>query len=134
MGGKDHLPQASALICAYRPHAVSDAAGAFARQAVASAAPPSAGRARALLFCASRLAAFGERVGLELSPEVLLGEAVIERFVLCGTAGLSPASVRTIKTNLRSLARALEAYPQPAPVPLPRERAKAPYSQAEIDG
>lgn len=134
MGGKDHLPQASALICAYRPHAVSDAAGAFARQAVASAAPRSAARARALLFCASRLAAFGERVGSELSPEVLLGEAVIERFILCGTAGLSPASVRTIRTNLRSLARALEAYPQPAPVPLPRERAKAPYSQAEIDG
>ena len=134
MGGKDHLPQASALICAYRPHAVSDAAGAFARQAVASAAPRSAGRARALLFCASRLAAFGERAGLELSPEVLLGEAVIERFILCGTAGLAPASVRTIRTNLRSLACVLEAYPQPAPVALPRERAKAPYSQAEIDG
>lgn len=134
MGGKDHLPQVSALICAYRSHAVSDAAGAFARQVVASAAPGSAGRARTLLFCASRLAAFGERVGLELSGEVLLGEAVIERFMLCGTTGLSPASVRTIRTNLRSLARALETYPQPAPVPLPRERAKAPYSQAEIDG
>jgi integrase len=123
-----------ATIAAYRPCAVSEAAGAFARQAVDRACPESPARAKALLFCTSRLGAFAERVGLELSPEVLLREAVIERFILCGTAGLSPASVRTIRTNLRSLARALEAYPQPAPTPLPRERAKAPYSPAQIEG
>jgi integrase len=122
------------VIAAYRPCAVSDAAGAFARQVVAAVSPGRAERAKALLFCASRLAAFGESVGLEFEAQVLLDPAVIERFILCATAGLSPASVRTIRANLRSLARALEAHPQPAPVALPRERAKAPYSETEIDG
>jgi hypothetical protein len=51
---------------------VSEAAGAFARQVVAKAAPERSARARALLFAASRLAAFGESVGLELQAEVLL--------------------------------------------------------------
>jgi integrase len=85
------------------------------------------------LFAASRLAAFAERAGLELD-RTLLCEAVIERLVLQGRDRLSPASVRTLRTNLRSLARSLERYPQPTPVPLVRERAKAPYSEAEIDG
>jgi integrase len=124
----------SALIAAYRPCAVSDAAGAFARCVVGSAAPRSPERAKALLFCAGRLAAFGEETGLELCAETLLCEASIERFILCGTGGLSPASVRTIRTNLRALARTLVRHPEPRPVPLPRERAKAPYSDAEIDG
>jgi integrase len=66
--------------------------------------------------------------------EALLCEPVIERFVLVGCSGVSPATRRTLRTNLRALARALERYPQPAPVALPRERAKAPYSPAEIEG
>lgn len=123
-----------AVIAAYRPHAVSEAAGCFSRQVVAAAAPESPARAKALLFCASRIAAFGESVGLELEAEVLLQGAVIERFILCGTRGFSPASRRTLRTNLRSLARAIENHPCPPPRALPRERAKAPYSQAEIDG
>ena len=65
---------------------------------------------------------------------MLLSEAVIERFVLVGCEGLSPASVRTLRTNLRALARAVERYPPPVRTPLPRERAKAPYSLAEIAG
>ena len=65
---------------------------------------------------------------------MLLCEASIERFIACGTAGLSPASVRTLRTNLRALARSLEAHPRPRPVALPRERAKAPYTRVEIDG
>jgi integrase len=128
----DPTPQASAAICAYRPCSVSEAAGAFARQVVAEAAPERAARARALLFAASRLAAFGESVGLELEAEVLLHPAVIERFILAAPETLSPASVRTLRTNLRSLARALQAHPQPAPVALARERAKEPYSEAQI--
>ena len=59
---------------------------------------------------------------------------MIERFVLVGCPGVSPATRRTLRTNLRALAHALEAYPQPAPVPLARERAKRPYSLTEIDG
>jgi hypothetical protein len=40
------------------------------------------------------LGCFAERVGLELDG-ALLSEAVIERLVLVGCGGLSPASVRT---------------------------------------
>jgi integrase len=101
---------------------------------IASAVPPTRARSKALLFAASRLVGFAERLGLELSSDVVLSEPVIERLVLQGCEGLSPASVRTLRTNLRWLARALERYPQPAPVPLVRERAKQPYSQAEIAG
>lgn len=125
-------PSAVAAICAYRPHAVSESAGAFARVVVARAQPGTPARAKALLFAASRLAAFGESVGLELRCEVLLHPAVIERFILAAPKTLSPASVRTLATNLRALARALQAHPQPAPTPLPRERAKPPYSDPEI--
>jgi integrase len=121
-------------IAAYRPCAVSEAAGAFARHAVGRACPESPARAKALLFAASRLGAFGEGIGLELEARALLGDAVIERFIICGTRGLSPATARTLRTNLRALARMLEAHPDPLPTPLPRERAKPPYSAAEIDG
>lgn len=121
-------------IDAYAPCSVSAGAGAFAREVVARAAPRSSQRAKALLFCASRVAAFAESVGLELRAEALLSEAVIERFVLVGCDGVSPATRRTLRTNLRALARAFERYPEPPPTPLPREAAKRPYSDAEIEG
>ncbi|MBV8432445.1 MAG: hypothetical protein JO244_14870 [Solirubrobacterales bacterium] len=126
--------QVSVAVAAYAPGSLSTQAARFARSVVTAAAPSTAGRARALLFAAGRLAAFAERVGLELRAEALLSEAVIERFVLVGCDGLAPASVRTLRTNLRALAHSLERYPQPAPTPLPRERAKRPYSPAEIEG
>jgi integrase len=123
-----------AAIAAFAPRSVSARAAAFARAVVAAAAPASSARARALLFAASRLAAFGERVGLQLRAEVLLHPSVIERFALEGCRAVSPATRRTLRTNLRALARSLEADPQPAPVPLARERAKAPYGESEIAG
>lgn len=130
--GSSPVSEPSALICAYRPVTVSEAAGAFARAVVARACPSGPARAKALLFAASRLAAFGESVGLELRAEVLLHRSVIERFIAEGERTLSPATRRTLASNLRSLARALRAHPGPAPVALGRERAKPPYSDAEI--
>jgi integrase len=127
-------PKAAAAIAAYAPGSLSGQAAQFAREVVARAAPETPARAKALLFAAGRLACFAEQLGLELSAGVLLSEAVIERLVLVGCDGLAPASVRTLRTNLRSLARWLERCPAPVPVPLERERAKAPYSEAEIDG
>src|SRR5579875_1879744 len=121
-------------IASYRPRGVSDETLTFARALVARAEPRTPERAKALLFAASRLASFAEAVGLCPSPEELLCEAVIERFLLQGTAALSPASRRTLRSNLRALGRALGSHPQPLPVPLGRERAKAPYSEAEIEG
>ena len=113
---------------------MSSAAGAFARQVVGKAAPERPERARALLFAASRLAAFGESVGLEFEAQVLLDPAVIERFIVAGERTFSPPTRRTLRTNLRYLARRLEAHPQPQPMALPRERSKPPYSEAEIAG
>jgi integrase len=126
--------QAFAVIAGWAPRSLSEAAAAFAREVVTRAAPSTPGRAKALLFAAGRLAGFAERVGLELEAGVVLHTSVIERFVLTGAGGVSPATRRTLRTNLRALARALERYPEPTAVPLMRERAKQPYSPAEIDG
>lgn len=124
---------AAGVIVAYAPCSLSAPAAEFARAVVAQAGPVTAGRAKALLFAAGRLACFAERVGLGLEAGVLLSGAVIERFVLVACAGVSPATRRTLRTNLRSLARAIDRYPPPVPVALVRERAKRPYSPAEID-
>jgi len=130
----DRAAAAAAVIAAYAPRSMSGEAGAFVRATVAQALPPTPARAKALLFACSQLAAFAQRTGLELAPEVLLTPAVVERLVLVGCERLSPASVRTVRTNLRALARSRERFPEPAPVPLGRERAKAPYREAEIEG
>jgi integrase len=125
---------AAAATAAYAPASLSSQAAAFARSAVARAAPRTRERAKALLYAAGRLAAFGESVGMELSAEALLAEATIERFILTGCRAVSAATRRTLRTNLRALARAHRAHPSPQPAALPRERAKAPYEEAEIDG
>lgn len=132
--GSDQAARAARVIAAWAPRSLSPAAAGFARAVVERAAPPTPARAKALLFAAGRLAAFAERSGLELAPGVLLADATVERLVLCGCGGLSPASVRTLRANLRALARALAAYPEPAPVAVARDRAKAPYSPAEVEG
>jgi len=121
-------------IVAWAPVSLSAPAAAFARAVVAEAGPATPSRARALLFAAGRLAAFGESVGLQLEPGVLLHAAVVERFAVVGCGGVSPATRRTLRTNLRFLARHVGPPAGPAPVALPRERAKAPYSDAEIAG
>jgi integrase len=101
---------------------------------VRRAVPSTPGRAKALLFAAGRLVAFGERMGLALEAQVLLAPATIERFVLEGCSSVAPATRRTLRTNLRALARATERDPEPAVVALSRERAKPPYSPGEIAG
>jgi integrase len=130
------VPAASAAraIAAYAPRSVSAGAAAFTRAVVAQAAPATPARCKAWLFAAGKLAGFAESVGLEFSSDVVLCEAVIERFILVGCPAVSPATRRTLRTNLRSLARASERYPEPSAVPLARERAKRPYSPGEIDG
>ena len=125
---------AAAAIAAYAPASLSPEAAAFARSAAARAAPRRRERAKALLYAAGRLATFGESLGMELGAEALLAEASVERFVLTGCPAVSPATRRTLRTNLRALARAHRAAPRPEPSPLPRERAKAPYGEAEIEG
>jgi hypothetical protein len=100
-------PGAAAAIAAYAPRSLSPEALGFARAVVARAAAATPARARALLYAAARLAAFGESVGLELASELLLEPAAIERFIVTREGALSPPTRRTLRTNLRALARAL---------------------------
>jgi integrase len=108
-------------------------AAAFARQVVAGCGPLSRDRAKNLLWAAGKLAAWGISAGLEPVPEVLLHPSVIERFT-AHAPGLSPAARRTLRTSLRFIAGKVVPHLNPADEPLPRQRAKAPYTAAEIAG
>jgi hypothetical protein len=120
-------------IARWRPSSVSPPAAAFARQVVPAARPGGQERAKNLLWAAARLADYAIPLGLEAAPQVLLHPSVIERFAATAP-GLSPVARRTLRTNLRFLARRVVPQLAPADTPLPRERAKAPYSPAEIAG
>jgi hypothetical protein len=127
--------EVAAYAARWKPAAGTPAeAGAFARQVVAGCGPlPTQDRAKNLLWAAVRLAAWGTRAGLEPVPGALLHPSVIERFT-AHSPGLSPAARRTLRTNLRFIARRVVPHLDPADRPLPRGRAKAPYSAAEIAG
>jgi len=124
---------ATAYIARWRPSSVSPQGAAFARQVVPLAAPAGAERARNLLWAAGKLADYGIGLGLDPVPGVLLHPSVAERFTRCAP-GLSGVARRTLRTNLRFIGRRVVPHLYPADVPLPRERAKAPYSPAEIAG
>jgi len=108
-------------------------AAAFARKVVAACGPLGRDRAKNLLWAAGKLAAWGISVGLDPVPEVLLHPSVIERFA-AHAPGLSGVARRTLRTSLRFIARQVVPHLDPADAPLPRERAKAPYTPAEIAG
>ena len=107
-------------------------AAGFARAVVTQAAPGGQERAKNLLWAAGRLADYGIGLGLEPVPGVL-HPSVIERFT-AHAPGLTGVTRRTLRTNLRFIARRVVPQLAPADAPLPRERAKAPYSPAEIAG
>jgi hypothetical protein len=108
-------------------------AAAFARTVVAGCGPLGRDRAKNLLWAAGKLAGYGISIGLEPVPEVLLHRSVIERFTAHGP-GLSGAARRTLRTNLRFIARQVVPHLDPADAPLPRGRAKKPYTAGEIAG
>jgi len=110
-----------------------EAAAGFARTVVAASAPGNRDRAKCLLWAASKLAAWAIPLGMEPVPGVLLHPSVIERFA-AHAPGISGPARRTLRTSLRFLARCVVPHLDPADAPLPRERAKKPYSAAEIDG
>jgi hypothetical protein len=110
-------------IARWGPPSVSPQAAGFARAVVERAGPGGQERAKNLLWAAGKLADHAVGLGLDPAPEVLLHPSVIERFTTCAP-GLSGVARRTLRTNLRFIAR--RAVPQlaPADAPLPRERAK----------
>jgi integrase len=120
-------------IAGWRPSSAPPRAAAFARQVVTAAAPAGRDRAKNLLWAAAKLAGWAIPLGLEPAPQVLLHPSVIERFA-AHSPGLSGPARRTLRTNLRFIARAVVPHLDPADEPLPRERAKAPYTAAEIGG
>ncbi|MGH9126451.1 MAG: hypothetical protein ACRDZ8_17245 [Acidimicrobiales bacterium] len=115
----------------WRPRLVGVEAAGFARSVVAAAGPSSVARARALLFACSRVAAFAASVGLELRPEVVLHPATVERYIATATAMSAPTR-RTVRTNVRHVAARVGPLRPPRPAVLPRERAKDPYTTAEV--
>jgi integrase len=131
--GDDGADLAAGYIARWRPSSLSPQAAAFARDVIAQVAPEGKERAKNLLWAAGKLADFGTGLGLDAVPEVLLHPSVAERFTRCAP-GLSGAARRTLRTNLRFIGRRVVPQLYPQDMPLPRERAKAPYSPAEIAG
>jgi hypothetical protein len=124
-------PGLAGYIAGWGPPSVSPAGAGFARHVVAACGPAGQERARNLLWAAGRLADYGIGLGLPPAAEVLLHPSVIERFA-AHPPGLTGVTRRTLRTNLRFIARRVVPHLDPADAPLPRERAKAPYTPAEI--
>jgi hypothetical protein len=126
-------PGVAAYIARWRPSSVPPQAAAFARDVIMAVQPGGQERAKNLLWAAGRLAGYAASAGLALEPQVVFHPSVIERFARCAP-GLSPVARRTLRTNQRFIARRVVPQLYPADAPLPRERAKMPYSPAEIAG
>ena len=129
-GGADLV---AGYIARWRPSSVSPEAAAFARDVIGQVAPEGRERAKNLLWAAGKLADYAIPLGLEPVPGVLLHPSTAERFTRCAP-GLSGAARRTLRTNLRFIGRRVVPHLYPADALLPRDRAKQPYSAAEIAG
>ena len=112
---------------------MSPRAAAFARDVITAVAPGGQERAKNLLWAAGKLADYAIGLGLDPVPETVLHPSVAERFTRCAP-GLSGVARRTLRTNLRFIGRRVVPHLYPADLPLPRERAKKPYSPAQIGG
>jgi hypothetical protein len=123
----------AAYVGRWQPSSVSAEAAAFARDVITTVRPGGRERAKNLLWAAGKLADWAIGLGLEAVPDVVLHPSVAERFTRCAP-GLSPVARRTLRTNLRFIGRRVVPQLYPADLPLPRERAKAPYSPAQIAG
>ena len=100
-------------IARWKPAAgVPAAAGEFARAVVAAAAPGNRERAKCLLWAAGKLASWAIPLGMEPVPGVLLHPSVIERFA-AHAPGMTGVARRTLRTNLRFLARAVVPHLDP---------------------
>lgn len=120
------------VISGWEPRTVSPEAARFAKDVVVCLCPIAPARAKDLLYATSKLAEFCISVGLELDRETVFSPFVIERFARVGTPRASPATTRTLRTNLRFVSRRVVAQQVPEAAPLVRQRAKAPYSRDEI--
>jgi integrase len=126
-------PEAAAVIATWRTPCSARAA-AFAREVVTRSAPEGAARARTLLWSCARLATWGEQKGLEPCATALLHPSVLERYVLSGLADLSEGTRRTMRANLRYVARhAAPQFAAPRAAVLRRDTLKRPYTDAQVE-
>jgi hypothetical protein len=123
----------TAYIGRWEPSSVSPPGAVFARDVITRTGPDGRERAKNLLWAAGKLADWALPLGLEPVPEVLLHPSVTERFTR-SAPGLSGAARRTLRTNLRFTGRRVVPQFYPQDMPLPRDRAKMPYSPAQISG
>ena len=126
-------PATTDVIARYGPRSVTEEVAAFARTVVAMAEPASGARTKALLFAAAKLGTFATSVGLELAPPVVLAPSVIERYIVAEGDTLGGATARTVRSNLRALARSVLVHQPPAPLALvardPRRPIRRPGSR-----
>ena len=108
-------------IAGWQPSSVSPPAAGFARAVVTQAAPGGQERAKNRRWAAGRLADWATGLGLDPVPEVLLHSSVIERFT-AHTPGLTGVSRRTLRTNLRFIARVTGTHLSWPPSPAGRRR------------
>jgi hypothetical protein len=133
MGPGVPVDAVEAAIANYSPRTLAPELVAFAQAAVRCARPKGPARAKALLFGASKIGAFAQARGLELTAPVVFSPSFIERYIVTEQASLGVATRRTLRSNLRFISHAVISAGPPGPVPLSRERAKAPYGPAEIE-
>ncbi len=123
----------ASLIASYEAVGMASEASAFAKMVVSSCDPVGFSRARTLLWSCGRLGGFALSVGLEATPEILLSQAVIERFVATGMAELSESTRRSVRANLRFVARhVVPGLCGARPVPMARSALPVPYLKSEI--
>jgi hypothetical protein len=118
-------------IAHFTPRAASHVA-TFAKETTLAAHPSTSARAKALLFALTKLGAFAVWIGVELDPALCLSPSMIERFIVTEGKRLTPPTRRTLRSNLRFVARRVLVNNPPAPIALSREAAKAPYSEKEL--
>jgi integrase len=121
----------ASVIASYEAVGMASEASAFAKRVVSSCDPVGFCRARTLLWSCGRLCEFAIGIGLEATPEILLSQAVIERFVATGMPELSESTRRSVRTNLRFVAR--HVVPGGArPATMARSALPVPYLKSEI--
>ena len=127
-------PAVAHAISGWRSDALGERGQALARELVAAAAPESAARARAFLFAAAKLAAFGESVGLELSARgaaAPVGDRAVHRSGRGRALASHPPHAQDKPAGARPRARALSAACAGAAA---AGASKSPYGDSEIAG
>jgi len=105
----------------------------FVRDAVGRAEPGAVYEARRLMNVVAQLAAWADRCGLALVPEVVLHPDTIDRFAREACGHLQSGTQGNYRTMLREVGAALlgpEVYPL-RPLPLWRSELVRPYSPSE---